>query len=247
MRLAYLLTAAFLTLLGSAHAQDPGEESLRLYAVEFVYPPQSWLRNLLVRAQALFVQNPRGEMRGYGVYLGQGLILTAAHVVGSARTQPTIRIANLELPAKPLKVGSFEQVDLALLAVDQTKLPVSLQLRRLPLCRTPPRVDEDVIVAIPEGIAHSTIMSPRLLPPNFRAKFSTVIKDVATTGNSGSGVFDAYRGCLLGIMSQKIFDRESGFLGITKEKDIAKYFVPAATIANFIPGEYRNERPTTND
>ena len=241
MRLAYLLTAALLTLLGSAYAQDPGDESLRLYAVELVYPPQSWIRDILVRAQALFVQNPRGEMRGYGVYLGKGLILTAAHVVSSGgRTQPTVRIANLELPVKPIRQGSLEQVDLALLAVDQAKLPVSLQLRRMPLCRMFPQADEDVIVAIPEGIAHSTIMSPRLLPPNLRAKFSTVIKDVATTGNSGSGVFDAYRGCLLGIMSRKIFDRDSGFLGMTKEKDIAKYFVPAATIANFIPSEYRD-------
>jgi hypothetical protein len=240
MRLAYLLAAALLALLGGAYAQDPGDESLRLYAVEFVYP-QSWIRNILVRAQALFVQNPRGEMRGYGVYLGQGLILTAAHVVSSGgRTQSTVRIANLELPAKPIRVGSFEQVDLALLAVDQAKLPVSLQLRRMPLCRMFPQADEDVIVAIPEGIAHSTIISPQLLPPNLRAKFSTAIKDVATTGNSGSGVFDAYRGCLLGIMSRKIFDRDSGFLGMTKEKDIAKYFVPAVTIANFIPSEYRN-------
>ena len=241
MRLAYLLAAALLTLLGSAHAQDPADESLRLYAVEFVYPPQSWIRDILVRAQALFVQNPRGELRGYGVYLGQGLILTAAHVVNAeGRTPPTVRISNLQLPVKPVKVGSFEQVDLALLAVDQAKLPVSLQLRRMPLCRMFPQADEDVIVAVPEGIAHSTIISPRFLPPDLRAKFSTAIKDVATTGNSGSGVFDAYRGCLLGIMSRKIVDRESSFLGMTKEKDIAKYFVPAVTIANFIPGEYRN-------
>jgi hypothetical protein len=238
MRLAYLLTAAFLTLLGSAYAQDPGDESLRLYAVEFVYPPQSWLRDILVRAQALFVQNPRGEMRGYGVYLGKGLILTAAHVVGSGG--PTVRIANLELPAKPIRQGLLEQVDLALLAVDQAKLPVSLQLRRMPLCRAPPRVDEDVIVAIPEGVVHSTIISPRLLPAHLRTKYPTVIKDVETTGNSGSGVFDAYHGCLLGIMSRKIVDRESGILGMTKQKDIAKYFVPAATIANFIPSEYRD-------
>jgi hypothetical protein len=31
-----------------------------------------------------------------------------------------------------------------------------------------------------------------------------VIKDVATTGNSGSGVFDLGQKCLLGIMSRKI-------------------------------------------
>jgi hypothetical protein len=41
-------------------------------------------------------------------------------------------------------------------------------------------------------------------------------------------------------MSRKIFTRQTSILGITKEQDIAKYFVPAATIANFIPTEYRN-------
>ena len=135
--------------------------------------------------------------------------------------------------------SAYEQVDLTLLAVDQTKLPVSLQLRRMPLCQTPPWAGEPVIVAIPESIAQSTIMSPRLLPPDVRTRFTTVISDVATTGNSGSGVFDADRGCLLGIMSRKIIGQKS-LLGMTKQKDIAKYFVPAATIAAFIPSEYRN-------
>ena len=65
---------------------------------------------------------------------------------------------------------------------------------------------------------------------------SHVIKDVATTGNSGSGVFDAGGKCLLGIMSRKILIRPNGADGETR--DIAKYFVPAATIAAFIPKEY---------
>jgi hypothetical protein len=34
-----------------------------------------------------------------------------------------------------------------------------------------------------------------------------VISDVATTGNSGSGVFDAGSKCLLGIVSRKLFVR----------------------------------------
>jgi hypothetical protein len=66
-----------------------------------------------------------------------------------------------------------------------------------------------------------------------------VIKDVATTGNSGSGVFDAARKCLLGIMSRKIFIRPNNAKGPLKERDLAKYFVPAATIAAFIPSGYR--------
>jgi Trypsin-like peptidase domain len=240
MRLAYLLIAALLTPVGSVHAQDPGDESLRLYAVEIGHPAQSWVRYAIDQAKTLFGKNPLGSEAGYGVYLGQGLVITAAHVVGSAqRTPPIVRIANLDLPGTAVKEGAFEQVDLTLLKVDEGRLPVSLRLRRMPLCQTPPRVGEAVIVAVPEGIARSTIMSPQLLPPNLRTKFPTVIKDVATTGNSGSGVFDADRRCLLGVMSRKIFNREKGIFGITREMDIAKYFVPAATIAAFIPGEYR--------
>jgi hypothetical protein len=69
-------------------------------------------------------------------------------------------------------------------------------------------------------------------------KFNTVIADVATTGNSGSGVFDADRRCLLGIMSRKIsLSRVRPETGKTETTDIAKYFVPASTIAAFIPAE----------
>jgi hypothetical protein len=35
-----------------------------------------------------------------------------------------------------------------------------------------------------------TIVSPQVLSYTWRTKFSTLIRDVATTGNSGSGVFD---------------------------------------------------------
>jgi Trypsin-like peptidase domain len=185
------------------------------------------------------VQHPPQSWTGYGVYLGQGLVITAAHVVGSARrTRPIVQIANLELPATAIKEGTFEQVDLTLLAIEQERLPVSLRLRRMPLCQTPPWVSEPVIVAVPEGIARSTIMSPRSLPASTRMKFPTVISDVATTGNSGSGVFDARRKCLLGIMSRKIVNRQNNSI-VAKQKDIAKYFVPAATIAAFIPNGYR--------
>jgi hypothetical protein len=79
-------------------------------------------------------------------------------------------------------------VDLTPLSVDQQKLPVSLRMRRMPLCEKPPWTGEPVIVAVPEGTARSRIMSPQLLPRDVRWRFPTVISDVATTGNSGSGV-----------------------------------------------------------
>ena len=66
-------------------------------------------------------------------------------------------------------------------------------------------------------------------------QFHTLIADVASTGNSGSGVFDPNRKCLLGIMSAK-FTTIDG-------KDIAKYFVPAREIRDFIPIEFKEKVP----
>jgi hypothetical protein len=217
--ITFCLAAAAWAPLACAHAQST-DDSLLIYAVNIIQdPPQSWT--------------------GYGIYLGKGLVITAAHVVGSAsHTKPSVRIAGMDLPANAIKEGSFERVDLTLLSVDEQKLPVSLRMRRMPLCEKPSWVGEPVIVAVPEGTARSRIMSPQLLPPAYQRRFSTVISDVATTGNSGSGVFDAGQKCLLGIMSRKIqvrpYNDPRGEL-----KDLAKYFVPASTIAAFIPSEHR--------
>src|SRR6266540_926878 len=219
--IGFCLTAAALLPLGFAHAQtDPAADSLRLYAVNIVQdPPQPW--------------------PGYGIYLGKGLVITAAHVVGSAaRTKPSVRIAGMDLPAHAIREGSFERVDLTLLSIDEHKLPIYLQMRRMPLCEKPPRAGEPVIVAIPEGTARSRIISPQLFPPDVRTTFPTLISDVATTGNSGSGVFDAGTKCLLGIMSQKISVRPTSADTGSEQKDIAKYFVPASVIRAFIPTEY---------
>ncbi len=227
MRLA---TGLFLAMALSwpparAHAQNFFDafgqyeaDSLRIYAVNIIHdPPQSWT--------------------GFGIYLGNGLVITAAHVVGSvARSKPSVRIADLDLRARAIKEGSYERVDLTLLSVDEEKLPVSLRLRRMPLCEGAPMVGEPVNVAVPEGTARSHIMSPLLLPGDYKTKFSTVIRDVATTGNSGSGVFRAGRKCLLGIMSRKIQTRPADTQ--SEPRDIAKYFVPASTIRAFIPPEY---------
>jgi hypothetical protein len=167
--IGYLIAAAMLLPLGR-HEPDPADDSLRLYAVDIV-------------------QNPAQSWTGRGVYLGKGLVITAAHVVGSAqRTQPNVRVANLQLPATAIKEGNFEQVDLTLLAVDQQKLPISLQLRRMPLCQIPPWAGEPVIVAVPDSVASSTIMSPQSLPANLRTKFPTVIsfavKIITGAGNN---------------------------------------------------------------
>jgi len=183
-------------------------------------------------------RTPRQPWPGYGVYLGAGLILTAAHVPGNvAQTKPHVVIAGRDLPAKLVKQGSLESVDLTLLSVDGTKLPISLRMRRMPLCERTPYAGESIVVAIPEGTAPSRILPRQAIPADLRARFGTAIADVATTGNSGSGVFDAANLCLLGIVSRKIsiIERPLKIGAPVRRTDIAKYFVPAAAIKAFIP------------
>lgn len=206
-------SAAFVTAACAAEADD----SLLVYAVNIHQTPkQDW--------------GP-----GYGIYLGGGLFITAAHVAGHTWfTRPKVVLDGREFPTKVVKAGSFDTIDLTLLSVEQAILPFRLQLRLNPLCQNPPWPGQPVITVVPEGTARSQIMSPKLLPENAR-KFNTVIRDVAHTGNSGSGVFDANQKCLLGIMSRKISAyRIRKDNGKRELYDVAKYFVPASDIAEFV-------------
>ena len=195
--------------------------------------------SLQVHAVTILQQGARSST-GYGVYLGNGLIITAAQAAGHvSQTKPSVRVASVELPANAIKEGWFRQVDLTLLSIDDQKLPVSLRMRRMQLCDNPPWVGESVIVAVPEGTVRSDVMSPYLVSPSLRKRFSTLIRPVGNRGYPGSGVFDATRKCLLGIMSEKIQARSPGAGKKSTIRNIADYFVPASTIRDFIPSEYR--------
>src|ERR1700733_12369102 len=223
MQLARLFTLLlWLATLFSGAAAESTDDSLLVYAVNIHQTPmQSW--------------GP-----GYGIYLGGGLFITAAHVAGHTWfTRPKVAIAGTEYPTNVVKAGDFETIDLTLLSVDEGRLPSRLALRRNPLCARAPWPGEPVITVVPEGTVRSRILSPQRLPLDAR-KFDTVISDVALTGNSGSGVFDAEKKCLLGIMSRKISEyRTRRSTGKRELYDIAKYFVPASVIAQFIPAELR--------
>ncbi|MBV9286777.1 MAG: trypsin-like peptidase domain-containing protein [Hyphomicrobiales bacterium] len=221
-RLALILAiAAFLA--GESSAQTgPSDDDLRLFAVHINRtPPPPW--------------------SGYGVYLGNGLVLTAAHVPGNVdQTKPRVLMAGRDLPASLVKRGRLEDIDLTLLSVDPANLPLRWRMSRLPLCTNNPFAGEAVVVATPEGTARSRVLPAAAVPRNLRARFDTVIGDVATTGNSGSGVFDAWKQCLLGVISRKI--SSVGARGLPgqaspKAKDIAKYFVPVHEINAFLPVE----------
>jgi trypsin-like peptidase len=224
MKLAirFLLSLAAATVAGSAYSQDT-DDALQLYAVH------------IDRTQMT-------PLNGYGVYLGNGFVITAAHVVGGGdATKPQVKIGGERLPTRVVKDGDLNDVDLTLLSVDVRQLPASLASAHMPLCQNPPAAGESVIVATPEGVARSYIMSPSLLPATVPAKFRTV-RYIAETGNSGAGVFDAKAKCLLGIISRRI----SGVLHTPLEGqvievpvNVAKYYVPVSEIAKFIPPDIR--------
>jgi hypothetical protein len=213
------LALVLIALASPAIAENP-DDGLLVYAVNIHRTPvQSW--------------------PGNGIYLGKGLFITAAHVVGAGWfTRPKVVIEGQEYPTLIVKEGSLEKTDLTLLSVDEKLLPSRLQLRRNPLCSENPWPGENVITVVPGSTARSHVLDPKYLPLNVR-KFNTEIGDVARTGNSGSGVFDSLHQCLLGIMSRKISISRT-VNGKTQSVDIAKYFVPASTIAGFIPAELRN-------
>lgn len=171
---------------------------------------------------------------GNGIYLGRGLVLTAAHVVGRTFwTRPKVIVADHELATQTIREGSLEGTDLTLLRIDEKSLPISLALRLNPICKTDPAPGQEVAAVIRSKIVYSRVLSPAILPPNAR-RFQTIIGDVATTASSGAGVFDLRRKCLLGIVSRKI----SGRVG-NQMRDLATYFVPAAEIRVFIPPQFQ--------
>ena len=180
---------------------------------------------------------------GAGIYLGHGLVLTAAHVAGRTwLTRPKVILGGQEFSTSTVKAGSFEDVDLTLLSFDDSTLPLRYRLRQNSICNFAPWPGEQVVTVVPGKIVPSHVMSPRLLPVASQ-RYRTVISDVRDTGNSGSGVFDERYQCLLGIMSRKI-SKQVAIPWIEKPVwiDVAKFFVPASSIAGFLPEQYKIPR-----
>ncbi len=209
------------SLAGPAYAQET-DNSLKNYSIHVF-------------------QNENEGWTGFGVYLGKGYFLTAAHVAGLWFWRwPQAEVGGTKYPTRVAKDGHFHQLDVTLLSVDEQLLPVSLALRRMPLCKRAPFPGEPVIVATPEGTTRSRVLPARLLPFRWRIKYPTIIQYVEESGASGSGVFDANKKCLLGIISGIIPS------GQTKEKNgvkkpiyFAKYFVSVSKIRDFLPADAR--------
>jgi hypothetical protein len=197
-------------------------------------PTDNWVQEYVVQ-----FLGPELSVGGAGVYLGKGLVITAAHVIGS-KTRG-VRIDGVNVAARLIKAGTFPDLDLSLVSMDEKTLPSGLSERHMPLCQEQLPVGAPVILAAPQVITRTSIAPPRPSPPIDHTKtkrspfqgrdtvlppWLTLISDVETSGKSGSGVFDAENKCLLGILSALISNNE--------RKPIGTYFVPASTIQSFV-------------
>ena len=200
------------------------DDSLKIYAVSIVRTPPF-----------------EKQVTGDGIYLGRGLVITAAHVVGRWPffTHPRVLIAGQDLRAKVIKEGSFQETDLALLSVEETRLPISLRLRRNPLCNEVPRIGMETINVDPTTTNRVKIISPLTISPEFRARLDSLI---SSPEGSGSGLFDAERKCLVGIVSAKLqkyrYQAMNGRI-LPIADGYAGYFVSASKISNFVPAGMR--------
>jgi hypothetical protein len=226
MRLATSLCLGVIvaaSLAGPARPQDT-DDWLKVYGVHVDRTPkQSWT--------------------GLGIYLGQGIVLTPAHVSGLALWRwPRVNIAGKIYPTRALKDGHFHRMDLTLLSVDVNELPVSLGLRRLPLCPGPSWPNEQVVIVTQENAVRSFVVPPARLPSDLQSEYRTAVRSVPGSGGSGSAVIDANKKCLVGMITRTIDGTE------TSEEDgrpigqpvtVAKYFIPASEIASFLPAGLR--------
>jgi len=211
--------------LGIGFAGAQSTNGFERYAVDIVRGP---------------VVSPQYRASGAGIYMGKGLVLTAAHVAGRpTEMNPDTVVADERYAIATLvKAGSLDGVDVTLLSVDPAALPSRIvKLPPLSLCADKPIPGQTVTVVAPGNVRDSIIVSSDVLPPDLQKKLPTLIRDVYTTGNSGSGVFDPEIGCLMGIMSKKI--ERTGWRmdnGVRTRFNVglAKYFVPALTIAEFL-------------
>lgn len=187
----------------------------------------------LVGALGVQIMKPSGQpginVQGSGVYLGNGLVLTAAHVIKPNPTLPTATVVmdGIQTEAKVAAIGQGA-VDLALLKIEPGEISHQRRaLEPLKVCDLGTAPNQYVVVAAEGVISTSkTIGSPVQLPAS-TGTWSNVLSTGYGHGSSGGGVFDALKGCLAGII----------IVAVSGPGVELTQFVPAPEIAMFLAGK----------
>ena len=193
---------------------------------------------LLVGASAMNVRSPFTQYAvvvsgHHGVYLGDGLVVTANHVAG---TQPSVEMAGRAMAADVLKRGSGD-VDLALLSIRQ-HFPKWLPNPKPDLCAEHLRAGEPVTVVLPQGVFASEVLSLFDLRVPVPLRMQNDLIRYLPEADSGTPVFSSKQGCLAGIISHKLTETQAAPSNghVSDGRDVAFYLQPASEIRSLLSG-----------
>lgn len=193
----------------------------------------------------LQVEKPAGDgklfSQGSGVLIGDGLVLTAAHVIAVNPQDPkvTVFIDNQRVPGTVAFTGQNEHLDLALIKVDPSALPATRRgLEAVNVCsRNPGPAQSFTIAWMGKTSEEKTLL--RADPPKEgdQGPVSTMLAAGHPKGASGGGIFDPQQGCLAGVM---VADGTFGvnIPGVPHEVTV---FLPASKVDGFL-AEYRAQQ-----
>jgi hypothetical protein len=191
------------------------------------------------------VEKPAGDgvhySQGSGVLLGDGLVLTAAHVVKYNPQDPkvTIIMAGWRVDGILAAIGGPDSVDLALIKAPRAAIPIALRdLEPVPICSHNPEINTPVTVAAVGQISVAMTIATPAKPDGADNAWTNMLTTPYHQGASGGGVFDAKEGCLAGILIEEV----SGYVKPNTPFVDMTRFVPASDIAAFM-ARRRAENP----
>ena len=221
---ALLLAAALMLapLLGLADSPSPADAGVRL-------------------------EKPVGDglhfLQGSGIFLGEGLVLTAAHVVKADPSNPnvTVILDGIALKGVVVKTGQLENLDLALVKLDPQTLTVRRRTQTLiAICKTNPGPNQAVVVASVGAITHAKTISTPITSDGQSGSWTNLLSTGYHPGNSGGGVFNPQIGCLWGIINVELTGTVNGqFVDLTA-------FVPATKVLAFLTAYQQQVGPTVH-
>jgi hypothetical protein len=176
------------------------------------------------------IEKPAGDgvhfSIGSGVHLGNGTILTAAHVVAPdpANKSVTVILDGWKIEAS-VKLVAKNNLDLALVQIP----PQSLSLQRraqgaVQVCDDDPGPSQSVVVASEGKVTPASTIATAITSDGKTGSGTNLLSTGFHQGNSGGGVFDPVRGCLWGVI---LLEMSGNGLDLTA-------FAPARKIAAFL-------------
>lgn len=221
--------------------------------------PDSWLS--LSRFVGVEIESEGMTSSGGGVWLGNGKVLTAAHIrLGSKSDQIFVTSNGERVKADIVLSGMPPRNDLLLLKIDQALIPAALaKVPPAQVCGDVEPVGAKLYVTVRDRI-YSTYASPAGTVMYKGKMWSNSTTALLSHGVSGSPVYEAKSDCLAGIVSRMELPAanpvdmkqtacekatlrgEDAQQGITCAIEPKTFFMAADNIADFLKEAKERER-----